>query len=264
MKNCRMYGPPPYYVAVVHGGPGGPGQVAPIARTLSNKCGVLEPLQTKESLDEQIEELHSILKQHNDSQIILIGHSWGAMLSILCASRFPDRVKKLILISCGPLKANYSSDDVMGRRLERMSADDKLELNRIVKALEDAENTEKNQLFAQLCKLAVRTDSYDLECVDNDLVEVQYNIFKKVWDEVERYRSNGGFEQALKKIACPIVVFHGEFDSHPAEGVIDLLASASKNIKYFRLEQCGHYPWLEKHAKGRFYTLLRNEVLINY
>jgi len=46
MKNLRIYGNPPFKVAVLHGGPGATRQMAPVARELSLKRGVLEPLQT--------------------------------------------------------------------------------------------------------------------------------------------------------------------------------------------------------------------------
>ena len=55
MKNYRLYGDTPYNVAVLHGGPGCPGAVAPVARELSRDYGVLEPLQTKDSINEQVE-----------------------------------------------------------------------------------------------------------------------------------------------------------------------------------------------------------------
>ncbi len=32
MKNLKVYGKPPFNVAVIHGGPGAPGEMAPMAR----------------------------------------------------------------------------------------------------------------------------------------------------------------------------------------------------------------------------------------
>src|SRR5947208_748840 len=58
MNNLRKYGSPPYNVAVIHGGPGAPGYMAPVARELSARRGVLEPLQTARALAGQVEELH--------------------------------------------------------------------------------------------------------------------------------------------------------------------------------------------------------------
>ena len=58
MKNLRIYGNKPFSVAVIHGGPGAPGEMAPVARELASVKGVLEPLQTADSLEGQVDELH--------------------------------------------------------------------------------------------------------------------------------------------------------------------------------------------------------------
>ncbi|HLC23076.1 MAG TPA: hypothetical protein VJL08_01335 [Dehalococcoidia bacterium] len=51
MKNLRKYGDKPYGVAIIHGGPGAPGEMAPVALELSAVTGILEPLQTATSLE---------------------------------------------------------------------------------------------------------------------------------------------------------------------------------------------------------------------
>src|ERR1051326_1805009 len=101
MNNLRTYGKKPYQVAVIHGGPGAPGEMAPVARELSALYGVLEPLQTMTTVDGQVEELAAVLKEHGDLPITLVGYSWGAMLSYIFTSRYPSFVKKLILVSSG-------------------------------------------------------------------------------------------------------------------------------------------------------------------
>jgi hypothetical protein len=60
MQNPTRYGKPPFRVAVIHGGPGAGGEMAPVASELSRSQGILEPLQTALSLPEQVEELKSI------------------------------------------------------------------------------------------------------------------------------------------------------------------------------------------------------------
>ena len=103
MRNFRIYGNPPYTIAVIHGGPGAPGEMATVARELAGTHGVLEPLQTKPTVKGQIQELKSILKKHADLPVVLIGHSWGAMLSYMFTGENPEMVKKLILVSSGSL-----------------------------------------------------------------------------------------------------------------------------------------------------------------
>ena len=76
--------------------------MAPVARELSNVRGVLEPLQTQNTIGRQVEELNDTLEKHSEPPVTLIGFSWGAWLSFIFASEYPIRVKKLILVSSGP------------------------------------------------------------------------------------------------------------------------------------------------------------------
>lgn len=78
MENLRRYGNQPFNTVVLHGGPGAPGEMAPVARELSSLRGVLEPLQTASSIEGQIQELHTVLKENGDLPVTLIGWSWGA------------------------------------------------------------------------------------------------------------------------------------------------------------------------------------------
>ena len=78
METFRKYGSDPFRVLVIHGGPGAAGSVAPIARTLGQTRGVLEPLQTAKTLEGQIEELRLVVEQNATRPVIFIGHSWGA------------------------------------------------------------------------------------------------------------------------------------------------------------------------------------------
>jgi hypothetical protein len=63
VKNLRKYGNKPFNVAVIHGGPGAPGEMAPVARELSSVRGILEPLQTAATLEGQVQELKAVLEK---------------------------------------------------------------------------------------------------------------------------------------------------------------------------------------------------------
>ena len=83
MDNLRTYGAGPFSVAVIHGGPGGRGEMAPVARELSLNMCVLEPLQSAASVEGQVEELADVLDDHGNPPLVLIGFSWGAWLSYI-------------------------------------------------------------------------------------------------------------------------------------------------------------------------------------
>jgi pimeloyl-ACP methyl ester carboxylesterase len=89
VEAVKMHGAPPFEVAVIHGGPGAGGEMAPVARRLAAQPGVLEPIQTAPSVEGQIEELHETLLRYAALPAVLIGFSWGAWLSLLTAVRYP-------------------------------------------------------------------------------------------------------------------------------------------------------------------------------
>ncbi|PKL57949.1 MAG: alpha/beta hydrolase, partial [Methanomicrobiales archaeon HGW-Methanomicrobiales-5] len=109
MGPVRKWGAGPFPVAVIHGGPGAPGEMAPVARELSAIKSVLEPFQTETSLEGQIQELRSVLSDHGRVPVTLIGFSWGAFLSWMVAARYPALVSKLILVSSAPFEEQYAA-----------------------------------------------------------------------------------------------------------------------------------------------------------
>ena len=107
MIKSRTYGSPPFKIAVIHGGSRRTGYMAPVAKELSKNFGIIEPMQTEDSIVGQVEELYSILYEQAQMPITLIGHSWGGFLSLIFTSMYPELVSKLILISCGPFEDKY-------------------------------------------------------------------------------------------------------------------------------------------------------------
>lgn len=93
MTTIHKYGNPPFTVAVIHGGPGAVGEMEPVARALSSSFGVLEPWQTANTVDGQVEELRESLECYTDDPCTLIGHSWGAWLAFLLAAKYPMLVQ---------------------------------------------------------------------------------------------------------------------------------------------------------------------------
>ena len=259
MKNPRIYGSVPFNIAVVHGGPGAPGEMAPVARELSSFRGVLEPLQTAATLEGQVQELKAVLEKKGDLPVTLIGFSWGAMLSFIFTARYPSFVKKLILIGSGAYEEKYTRY-IMTARLSRLSEEEKTEALSLMENLNDPHIEDKNTPMARLGKLISKADSYDPLPHDSEILECQYDIYQSVWDQASKLRSSGKLLELGSRIQCPVVAIHGDYDPHPPEGIKDPLSSVLKDFRFILLEKCGHCPWIERGARGRFYDILRNEV----
>jgi len=259
MNNLRKYGNPPFSLAVIHRGPGAPGEMAPVARELSVFGGVLEPLQTAVTIEGQVRELKEILEGHGDLPVTLIGFSWGAMLSFIFTVRHPHLVKKLILIGSGPYEEKYAAR-IKKTRINRLGKEDLENFVRLTETLNDPSAKNLNETLCNFGKLMSKTDTYDPLPYEDEVLECNYESFKGVWEEASELRSRGKLLEIGKEIHCPVVAIHGDYDPHPFEGVKEPLSRTLKDFKFLLLEKCGHQPWIEKEAKEKFYSLLRNEI----
>lgn len=263
-NNFKLYGNPPFSVVVVHGGPGAPGEMKPVAEELSKNFGVIEPLQTKSSVDGQIEELKKVIEEQTNSPVYLIGWSWGAWLSYLLTARYPNLVKKLILVSSGPFEASYAQG-IMNTRLERLSEQEKKRVEEIIQLLQNGKADDV--VFNEFGDLMNKADSYDpiphKDDGDIEKSEVQSEIYEKVWSEADELRRSGKLLEYGKTITCPVVAIQGNYDPHPSDGIEKPLSIILKNFRFYQLQNCGHHPWFEKEAKSKFYDILIRELKRN-
>lgn len=259
MNTLRKYGKAPFKMAVIHGGPGAPGEMAPVARELSSLGGILEPLQTKNTIEGQVGELKDALHRSGNLPVILVGWSWGAWLSFIFAAQYPASVKKLILIGSGPFEEKYSLD-IMKIRLNRLSQEEKEKVFSLTETLNNPAGGDKNAAMARYGNLISKADSYAPLPHQSEIVECQYDVHQKVWGQASKLRSSGKLLKLGGNIQCPVVAIHGDYDPHPAEGVKGPLSRILKDFRFILLEKCGHQPWVERSAKDRFYCILKSEM----
>jgi pimeloyl-ACP methyl ester carboxylesterase len=259
MKNFRTYGSPPYNVVVVHGGPGAPGAVAPVARELSRFAGVIEPLQTKSSFEGQVRELCDVLKKHAHPPVTLIGHSWGAFLSYIVTARYPALVKKLVLVGSGPFEEKYAGN-ITPDRLNRLSEADRIEAFHLIDIINGVTAGDKDRSMAGLNGLYAKADTYAALPQKTGVLRFSEEINRKVWAEAKQLRTSREILELGKKIECPVLAIHGDYDPHLAAGVEEPLSRVLINFRFVLLEKCGHEPWLERYARDKFYQVLKNEL----
>jgi len=253
MENFRTYGKPPFVAALLHGGPGVSGEMAPVARELSSARGILEPFQTRDTIAGQLEELKLLLEEMASIPAVLVGYSWGAWLGYLFAARYPGLVRKLILVSSGPFEDRYAAQ-IEATRSHRLSKEER-------KQFESLRGKLENPLaFSRYGELLSRTDFYEPLPMKPAEIELRPEIYKSVWAEASALRQSGALLEAGKDIRCPVLAIHGDHDPHPAAGVEKPLASRLRDFRFILLEKCGHNPWLEKHARDEFFRILNEEL----
>ncbi|HEY5119702.1 MAG TPA: alpha/beta hydrolase [Anaerolineales bacterium] len=259
MNNLRSYGQPPFRIAVLHGGPGAPGEMAPIAQELAREHGILEPLQTADTLEGQVQELLEVLETHAALPISLIGWSWGAWLGYILAARYPKIVRTLILVGCPPFEERYVAW-IQSTRMSRLTQDQRHELEDISVALENPSTKDSNTLLDRFGAIMTAADSFNPLPDEEEEIPVQFDIHQRVWSAAAAMRASGELLELGKQIRCPVVAIHGDYDPHPAEGVQKSLESNLKDFRFILLPKCGHAPWREKEAREKFFKILDKEL----
>lgn len=254
----REYGASGPLVLVLHGGPGAPGHMAPVARELAGSFRVLEPWQRASggeslSVARHIDDLHDVVTSDRGWQRpALVGSSWGAMLALAYAAAYPDEAGPLALVGCGTfdlaareqLHATVESrmPTTVRKRIERLRVDvpDPDERLRI-----------KGDLLLPLY-------SYDLLTTETETEEVDSRAHEETWADMLRLQAAGTYPAAFTAITVPVIMLHGARDPHPGRMIRATLQAYLPQLEYKEWKRCGHYPWLERHVRGDFFVALRD------
>ena len=135
------------------------------------------------------------------------------------------------------------------------------EEDEIIKALQ-IESPDNDALLQRLGSLAEKADNYCVEASEENqesFVEVNGNLYQKVWNEAAAMREHGEFIRIAPMIRCPMVIIHGANDTTPMEGVVEPIKDLVKDFKYFKIEKSGHSPWKEKYGKELFFQIVFSE-----
>jgi len=257
--NLRKYGSPPHQLILIHGGPGAAGQLSPLARKLSAKIGLIEALQTRDTINGLIEEIHDIIMGHARKPVIMLGHSWGAWLSLLYGKRYPADIKMYILVACPPFE-NESARSIMQTRLERLDNNKTEYLHKLLLDIENSSENPKDETFSEIATILRLADAYEHDDPAPNGSAYSFELYDAIWKEAERLRSNGELLRQASNINCPVLAIHGDHDPHPAEAVSIPLKNSLKDFRFKLLKKCGHEPWSERYAKVAFFNLLYKEI----
>ncbi|QDU35149.1 2-hydroxy-6-oxononadienedioate/2-hydroxy-6-oxononatrienedioate hydrolase [Poriferisphaera corsica] len=260
-------------IIVLHGGPAAAGSAAPIAQKLSQDgFTVIEPLQRDTDLlhpsedpskiftvDQHVRDLHELIIAKCSVKPIILGESWGAMLALAYAARYPQIVGPLILVGCGTFSEDTRSvlrktitdriDQAPGLKdrfdsLESDIEDPHTRMQQHIKLIEKVYN------YAKLPEAEI--DGYAEHPIKLDAV-----AHKHTWCDMIRLQKEGMYPDAFKAITSPVLMIHGSHDPHPGIETYELLKQYMPQMDYHELERCGHSPWVERYARTEFFSRIR-------
>jgi pimeloyl-ACP methyl ester carboxylesterase len=256
MLHFRTYGNSGPEIILLHGGPGAPGEIAPIGRELADSFRLVEPFQRSSgakplTVAGHVADLHDLVTARGtDRKPILIGFSWGAMLALAYAEDHPGSAGPLILVGCGTF--DERSRDQLKRTLAVRMAPEIHDAQHRASLLPREHERLRTSTAAclPLYAYAPVTDNLELEHVDA-------RGHEESWSDMLRLQADGTYPAAFASIKAPALMLHGDFDLHAGPLIHASLQPYMPQLTYRELARCGHYPWIEKYAAAQFYASIR-------
>lgn len=256
LLETRRYGDAGPPVVLLHGGPGAPGTMAPLGRELSDAYRVFEPFQRRRdgaplTVARHVADLREVIEHFCPGERpALVGSSWGATLALVFAANHPDVAGPIVLIGSGTYTAESSAE--FHRRLdERITP----EVQQRLDAAREA--PDPDAALAAAADELTAPYSYEPVTLDLETAWVDAQGHRETNDDWKRLRDGGGYPGDFAAITSPVLMMHGQVDPHPGAMIRDTLRPVLPQLEYIEYERCGHYPWIERHPRDRFFRDLR-------
>ncbi len=255
-------------LVVVHGGPGlDHGYLLPQMAKLGNEFRLIfydqratgksavDVDSSSMTMENFVEDLEGIRRAFNLGKMNLMGHSWGGLVAMFYAVRFPNNLASLILVNPTPASAALrdSSLKIMRARTNR---DDSLEEARITST--DAFKRGNPAALEKFFRVLFRGEFFQKDYADSLSLPFDSSYAEKS-RMVGYLRKDTTLQHydlfgKLDTISCPVLIIGGDADILPS-AFNDRLQDHLRNARYILLPDCGHFPFVE--AQGEFFPTIR-------
>lgn len=252
-------------IVLLSGGPGlNPDYLKSLYTALSKKyrCIILHQRGTGQSMlkeinaqsvniDRYVEDLNGLYKALNNEQLILVGHSWGGMLSFSFAAHEPSKIKKIILLNSGGITDEFYRWFGSNINMRLHKEDIELRKAQIENNRETLVAIWPGYFFDREIALKTRPPldyKFRNQAGINSLVAGHW--VRRTNERVEK----------LKSFKAPVYLIAGRQDPI-GESVVYEVKSILPQTNYFFIEECGHFPWIEGEKQSKlFYELIDNSI----
>jgi pimeloyl-ACP methyl ester carboxylesterase len=253
-RGAEPRGRPP--VLLLHGGPGmGAEYLVGLVKALDGAIdGVLpqqrglEPstLEGPRDIETHVADEIAVLDHLGWERAWLMGHSWGGLLALHLAVAHPDRVKGLVLFDTLGAIPDGGRAALSANLVARLRPPDRARLDAFV-ALEES-GSEEPTLVAQILTTLWPSYSYAYDAVPAPRplrLEVPLPGVPDTMSSVEAHWAARTLERGLPKLDLPALLIHGVADPLPSNASVET-AALIPGARLELIEQCGHFPWLER------------------
>jgi proline iminopeptidase len=196
------------------------------------------------TIDNFVEDLEGIRKSFGLNKMNILGHSWGGLLGMLYAIKYPQNLNSLMLINTAPARSDFWDEFDVNMNRNR-SYEDSIEIATL-KTSDDYKNI-KTETLEKYFKLFFKAYFYNQNLADSLNFKFTQRTFKdrfmiyRLYDYLRKFN----ILDQLSVIQCPTLIIHGDADPIPVSYIEELQQNIS-NSHLFVIKQCGHFPYVEK------------------
>lgn len=196
------------------------------------------------TLDNFIEDIEGLRKAFGLKKLILMAHSWGGILAMKYAIKYPDKVKALILVdaTAASSKLNAQANQILAGRF---TVEDSIERANIIKT--HGFQKREPEAIEKLMKIGFKHEFYDTTFIDSLHLSLNKNFAEtnRLLQYLAKDLTSYDLHPELQKIKSPTLLIYGDDDP--------LLELAGKNIhqsivgsELEIIAHSGHFPFIEK------------------
>lgn len=190
------------------------------------------------SLTNQVEDLEVLRENFALEQMIVLGHSWGGLIGMGYAAKYPERVAALVLVDtlAPDVKTLHRTFDAFDRRIEERIAQGYIP----AELPEVADDDGTADLIALL-------PAYFHDPLHEDTTHLGGSSRNAdVLEATHRNSAEFDYREQLSELRAPSIIFHGASDPFGMEGAEEAASALANSLRAsVIIERCGHIPWEE-------------------
>jgi len=204
------------------------------------------------TIESEMADLDAVRASTGSQAVAVIGHSWGTVLAMEYAARFPERVSHLVLVSSAP--ACHADSVTMRVHLGSLRTPDQQDRMRELREDEAylAGDVEAEAELYRIHFARALRDPADVGRVVRRLRrtftpeaivaarEIEDGLYAQTWDI-------GSYDllPRLRSLRIPTIVVRGDHDFIPI-AVSEHIAKAVPDARLVRIADCGHFVFMEQ------------------
>lgn len=202
------------------------------------------------TLASDIADLEKVRQYFKLDSVVLLGHSWGTVLALEYALRYPQRVSRMILMNPGPA---FTDDYKQLRKewLEKRSDD--MDRRRAISASTAYKEGDPDAVTAS-CRIHFKSALARPEDFEKVIARLRSSFTKEGILKARAIENRLMHDTSsspeydllpkLKGLRIPTLVIYGDHDIIPA-ATAEHITQAIPNARMVTLKDCGHFSYLE-------------------